>query len=127
MKEEIELTLNEANECLIDAKIMLESQRWKAAVSRSYYAMYHAVKAVLLSKNIKTFTHQGVNIQFGKYFVKTGIFDRNLIRTFSKMLDTRQKADYEIGFSASKNDALHAFSEAEIFFKEMSKYIREVK
>lgn len=127
MKEEVELTLNEANECLIDAKTMLQSQRWKAAVSRSYYAMYHAAKAVLLSENIETFTHQGVNIQFGKYFVKTGIFDRNLIRTFSKMLDTRQKADYEIGFKASENDALHAFTEAETFFNEMSKYLNKKK
>lgn len=123
MKEEVQLTLNEANECLTDARIMLESKRWKAAVSRSYYAMYHAVRAVLLSEDIATFTHQGANIQFGKHFVKTGIFDRKLIKTFSKMLDTRQKADYEIGFSASESDATHAFVEAENFYIEMNKYL----
>ena len=125
MKEEVQMTLDEANECLTDAKIMLDSQRWKAAVSRSYYAMYHAVKAVLLSKDIATFTHQGANIQFGKFFIKTGIFDRNLIKSFSKMLDTRQKADYEIGFKASESDATHAFLEADFFYKEMDKYLNE--
>jgi len=41
------------------------------------------------------------------------------------MLDTRQKADYEIGFKASESDATHAFSEAEFFYNEMNKYLNE--
>lgn len=109
MNEEIVLTLTVAEECLLDAKAMLTLNRYKATVSRSYYAMFHAAKAALLSINVETHTHQGVNMQFGKHFIKTGIFDKQLIRTFSKMLDTRQKADYEIGFRANEEEAHHAY------------------
>jgi len=56
-------------------------------------------------------------MQFGKHFVRTGIFDKSLIRLFSKLLDARQKADYEIGFNASDEDAKCAYSEAELFEK----------
>jgi uncharacterized protein (UPF0332 family) len=123
MNQELSLTLNEAKECLTDAQIMFEQKRWKASVSRAYYAMYHAAKAALLSINVDAFTHQGVNIQFSKHFVKTEIFDRNFSKVFSKMLDTRQKADYEIGFSADESDAQHAIEEAEYFYNEILKYL----
>lgn len=116
MNEEIRLTLSAASDCLLDAKAMLESKRFKASVSRSYYAIFHSAKAALLSKNITAYTHQGVNMQFGKHFVKPGIFDKSLTRLFSKLLDTRQKADYEIGFNASAEDAQNAYSEAEFFY-----------
>ena len=98
MNEEIELTIIEAEDCLKDSLIMLNEQRFKASVSRSYYSMYHAAKAALLSIQVETFTHQGVNVQFAKHFIKTGIFDKTLIQSFSKMLERRIKADYEIGF-----------------------------
>ncbi len=70
MSEEVLLTLNEARECLIDSRIMLEEQRWKASVSRAYYAMFHSARAALLFIGENAFTHQGVNIQFSKYFCK---------------------------------------------------------
>lgn len=123
MNEETKLTLNEANECLKDARIMAERQRWKAAVSRAYYAMFHAAKAALLYINESAFTHQGVNIQFSKHFVRAGIFDKSLVKTFSKMLDARQKADYEIGFKANESDAKYAISEAENFYNEIENYL----
>ncbi len=123
MKEEVKLTLTAAYECLLDAEAMLNLNRYKAAVSRSYYAMYHSAKAALLSVNVETRTHQGVNMQFGKAFVKTGIFDKSLTRTFSKMLDTRQKTDYEIGFNATDDDAKYAYSEALNFYSIISTYL----
>ncbi len=75
MNEEVLKTLNEAVECLTDAKTMYENNRNKATVSRAYYAMYHTAKAALVYANIETYTHQGVSVQFSKYFIKTGIFD----------------------------------------------------
>lgn len=127
MNEEIKLTLNESLECLTDAKIMVEQNRWKAAVSRAYYAMFHAAKAALLSIEETVYTHQGVNIQFSKHFVRTGIFEKSFVKSFSKMLDTRQKADYEIGFRANETDAQHAVSEAENFYNQINSYLNNKK
>ncbi len=123
MNEEIKQTLVTAAECLIDAQTMNKQKRWKAAVSRAYYTIYHSARAVLITVDSKAFTHQGVNIEFSKHFIKPGIFEKSLIRTFSKMLDARQKSDYEIGFNASEEDAVHAVTEAENFYKIIYNYL----
>jgi uncharacterized protein (UPF0332 family) len=123
MNDEVTQTIIEARECLRDSQIMLKEERWKAAVSRAYYAMYHAAKAALVAIGENAFTHQGVNIQFSKHFIKTGIFNKSLIKTFSKMLDTRQKADYEVGFQADLSDAMNAVDEATRFYQENSNYL----
>jgi hypothetical protein len=126
MNDEVILTLAASLECLKDAEVLINQRRYKAAVSRSYYAMFHAAKAALLTKNISTYTHQGINVQFGKQFIVPGIFDKSVFRTFSKMLDIRQKSDYEIGFNASEEDAAHAIQEATAFYNLMQAYLADL-
>ena len=115
MNENVTVFLDKAFECLADATALLEKSRYTAAVSRSYYAMFHAAQAALLSEEIETYTHTGVNVQFQKTFIKTGKFPGLFGKTFSKILDQRLKSDYEIGFKASPDDAKHTFEEASGF------------
>ncbi len=123
MNQEVARILSEALECLDDAQIMLNNGRYKATVSRSYYAMYHTAKAALMQQGIESYTHQGVNSQFAKHFIKTGIFDKNALVTFSKMLDKRLKSDYEVGFKANEDDANFALSEAKKFYSQIVDYL----
>ena len=87
--------------------------------------MFHTAKAVLQNINVETFTHQGVNTQFAKHFIKTEIFDKIVFKTFSKMLDKRLKADYEVGFKADEDEAKYAFSEATNFYKTIIEYLEQ--
>ena len=115
MNENVTVFMEKAFECLSDAQALLEKDRFTAVVSRSYYAMFHAAQAALLSEKIEAYTHMGVNVQFQKAFVKTGKFPVLAGKTFSKILDQRLKSDYEIGFKASPDDAKHTFQEATSF------------
>jgi uncharacterized protein (UPF0332 family) len=123
MNENVQIYLNKADECLADAKALIEKDRFTASVSRRYYAMFHAAQAVLLSENIEVFTHTGVNVQFQKTFIKTGIFPILVGKTFSKILDQRLKSDYEIGFKASQEDAKHTFNESLDFVTIIRKFL----
>jgi uncharacterized protein len=124
MNEFVEKLLMEASELLTDAEVLLKAERWNAAVSRSYYAMFHAARAALLQLNVETYTHQGVNTQFAKHYIKTGIFDKSLSFAFSKMLEMRMISDYEIGFNAKRQDAEYAYSEAGMFIDTIKKHLR---
>jgi uncharacterized protein (UPF0332 family) len=125
MIENSSIFLEKAFECLADAEVLLEKNRYTAVVSRSYYAMFHAAQAALLSEKIEAYTHMGVNVQFQKAFVKTGKFPVLFGKTFSKILDQRLKSDYEIGFKASATDASHTFQEAKEFVTKIQDFLSE--
>ena len=123
MNENVTVFLDKALECLADATALLEKSRYTASVSRSYYAMFHAAQAALMSEEIDAYTHTGVNVQFQKTFIKTGKFPVIFGKTFSKILDQRLKSDYEIGFKASPDDANHTFEEASGFVTSIRNFL----
>ena len=63
MKEErkalIDYRLEQADESLDSAQILLEHKKYRPSVSRSYYAMFYAVQALLIRKKIITSKHSG--------------------------------------------------------------------
>lgn len=123
MTDNVKIYLSKAEEDILDAEILFEKGRYTTVVSRSYYAMFHGAQALLLSKLIETYTHSGVNIQFHKLFIKTGIFSLELGKSFTKILDTRIKSDYEIGFKASKDVAETSLREAREFLSTIRAYL----
>jgi uncharacterized protein len=92
--EEVRLHLEEAHECLAEAELLLASSYLGGAVSRSYYAMFHAATAALLRRDIKRRSHQGVIAAFGQTFAKPGIVDARFHKYLAKAFDLRQESDY---------------------------------
>ena len=76
---------------------------YSAAISHSYYAIFYAAKALLLTKNIDTKSpevHKKTFEQFQKNFVDTGVLDIKLFQIYKKMI---VKADELLGlFSQEK-------------------------
>ena len=47
---------------------------FESAANRIYYAVFHAVSALLISAGLSVKSHRGVMALFGEHFVRTGIF-----------------------------------------------------
>ena len=47
------------------AKLLLDHGDYDSSVSRTYYAMFYIVEAILLTKNLKFKSHRGVISGFG--------------------------------------------------------------
>ena len=94
MTEEVRLHLEEADECLLQAELLLNSSYPGGAVSRSYYAMFHAATGALLHQDVKRRSHQGIIAAFAQTFVKPGIVDRRFHKSLAKTFDLRQESDY---------------------------------
>ena len=97
MTEEVRLHLEEADACLAQAELLLTSLHPGGAVSRAYYAMFHAATAALLHRDIKRRSHQGIIAAFGQTFAKAGILDARFHRHLVKVFDLRQESDYRPG------------------------------
>ena len=91
-----------AAEMLEDAKTLLDQKSYASSVNRSYYSIFHALRAVTALDGFDSSKHAGVIAYINKEYVKTGIFDKQL----SKILDTafrlREKADYDDFFVVSR-------------------------
>lgn len=94
MTDEVQLHLEEADRCLAEAELLLASSYLGGAVSRSYYAMFHAASATLLHRDIKRRSHQGVIAAFGQTFAKPGMIDARFHKYLAKAFDLRLESDY---------------------------------
>ncbi|MDO8871678.1 MAG: HEPN domain-containing protein [Methanoregula sp.] len=73
---ERDLTL--AAETLGAAEYLLKGGYYNDAVSRAYYAMFYAARALLASRDLHPKGHKDLILQFGLEFVKKGIYRGNL-------------------------------------------------
>ena len=75
--------LAQAQEALSDSQKLFDAGSYKASVNRSYYAIFHSLRAVTALDEFDSSKHSGVIAFFNKEYVKTGIFDQHI----SKILD----------------------------------------
>ncbi|OUP83645.1 antitoxin [Lachnoclostridium sp. An169] len=113
-----------ASEELENAKLMLDNGKYKLALNRSYYSIFHGMRAVNVLDEFDSSKHSGVIAHFNQYHVKTGDFSKEaskIIRTSSEM---REHADYEDFFVASRQDAEEQVQKAQIFHKFITEYLQ---
>lgn len=87
------------------ARIMLEQGIYLKALSSSYYAMFHAARAVCAMESFDSKKHSGIISFFDKNFVAAGRFDKRYSRTLHQAFNIRQDSDYEDFYVASREDA----------------------
>ncbi len=104
-----------ALEDLKNAKEVFNSGSYKLALNRSYYAIFHAIRAVNVLDEFDSSKHSGVIAHFNQYHVKTGDFEKNASKIIQNAMEMREHADYEDFFVASKKDAEEQISKAEQF------------
>lgn len=86
--------LRDAAEKLKEAEVLLSNGLYKDSISRSYYAMFSAVRALLAMEGLDSRRHSGVVSLFNRHFVKTGLVDKDLGRLIMNAKDFREKGDY---------------------------------
>ncbi len=62
---------------------------YSSVISHSYYAIFYAAKAILLTKSAKTFSpniHKRTYELFDKTFVKTGVLDKRLLQIYTDIV-----------------------------------------
>ena len=101
----ITLQMEKAHRFLSQADEMYGIQHWDLAANRYYYACYHAVQGLFIAKGLPaTRKHSGTVTQFSLHFVKTGIVEPIYGSFLARMMQLRQKADYNCAFDITEKD-----------------------
>jgi uncharacterized protein (UPF0332 family) len=112
-----------AKENLQDARIMYDNGRYKNALNRAYYAIFHSVRAVIALDGFDSSKHSGVIAFFNQNYVKNGTFTKDLSRIIREASEKREKADYLDFYVASKDEAEKQILRAEYFLKRIEQYL----
>lgn len=93
-----------ASRFLSQADEMLGMEYWDLAANRFYYACFHAVQGLFISKGISAHTHAGMIQQFSLHFVKTRMVEMHYGSFLARMMQLRQKADYNCAYDISEEE-----------------------
>lgn len=82
----------------------IKEEKWSMAANRMYYSLFHAATALLVNDGHQVATHRGVKGTLGLNYVKTGILTPDEARVFSQLATLRERADYDVIFTASEKE-----------------------
>ncbi|MBI2252005.1 MAG: HEPN domain-containing protein [Armatimonadetes bacterium] len=121
-----EYRINKAKEHLSSAKDLLENNHLNDSISRSYYAIFSAARAILALKELDSPKHSGVIAFFNQNFVKTCILNVESSKIIQEAKNYREKADYGDFLKTSKEDAENQIKNVLIFVDEIEQKINEL-
>ncbi len=78
------------------AELSLRAGLTEDAVSRAYYAAFHHVRALLLSRGLQARTHEGTHNLLFREFCEPGRVDRAVAGELAHLQRFREIADYNV-------------------------------
>ena len=127
LKELAKYRMERANEMLVASEENLNIEQYRTSLNRSYYAVFHAMRAVNILEGYDSSKHSGVISYFTQTFLKTERLDRELSKIIKEASYLREKSDYDDFYIASKDEALKQLENAKIFLQMISEFIKEQK
>ena len=88
--------LEQADEALGAAQLLLDQHSLRAVVNRAYYAMFYAVLALLALRKQETSRHAGAISLFDREFVRPGVFSTDLLQWLHRAFRRRLAADHAV-------------------------------
>lgn len=122
MKETAAL-IERAMRYLKSAELLLKDGDYESCVSRTYYAMFYASEAALLTKNLSFSSHKGVISAFGEHFIRTGIFPKEMGRELNRAFEKRQVGDYEYTFIIANDEAEQMLQSGKDFVNTIGRWL----
>lgn len=114
---------NRAKEELQTAVLLMQNESYRQSINRSYYAIFHAVRAVNALDGFDSSKHSGVIAHFNQQYVKTGIFEKEASKIIRGASELREQADYEDFYSATKEEAVSVLNGARGFIDMVGKFL----
>jgi uncharacterized protein (UPF0332 family) len=119
--------LERARQHLKSARDLLAQQDLADSVSRSYYGIFQAARALLALEGLDSRKHSGIVALFNRHFVKTGRFEKRFGTLLKTARQARERADYGDLVEFAEADAESQLREAEEFVRVVEDFTRQMR
>jgi len=115
--------LRRSRQHLKSADDLLRNNDYADSISRSYYAIFQAARALLAIEALDSRKHSGVISLFSRHFIKPGRLDKHWGVVLKDARRSREMADYTEIAEFSHQDAAEQIADAEGFIQAVERLI----
>lgn len=116
--------MESAKSDLKSAKILIETEAYRAANNRAYYAIFHAISAMHALDGKAYKRHKDALGSFNREYVKTEIFPREIGKKISRAEEIRHASDYDDFYIATREKSEEQIETAEELIKMVEEYCK---
>jgi uncharacterized protein (UPF0332 family) len=119
----VTLELERVDKILNEMEVQQRNCLWGMVANRLYYALFHAVSALLISDGHEVGTHRGAVNRFCLYYVKAGIFTSAEGRLYSQLQSLREDGDYNCSIDIQQEEAEEKIAPTRLLISKIKQYI----
>ena len=120
------LRFEHAEECAHAAEALYRADDLRGAANRSYYAVFHAMRAVLALDGIDRKHHSAIIAEFRLRYIKSNVFDRSWSDVIQLQSEYRTSSDYNDFFIISREEVETQIQDAVGFLDAVRDYLNTV-
>ncbi len=121
----VRLQLEKAHANFSQIEVLRQAGYWDTLANRLYYAVFHAVSALLIYDGHHVVSHRGAVGAFGQHYVTTGIFTLEDGKHYSRLQNLREKSDYNCKYNATEADIAPKIEPTRLLIEKIEHYICE--
>lgn len=126
IKELVQYRMERANEMLVASDENLKMNQYRTSLNRSYYAVFHAMRAVNILTGFDSSKHSGVIAYFNKNILKEGKMDKRLSAIIKETSYMREKSDYDDFYLVNRQETELQLENARRFVLAVEEYLSQV-
>ncbi len=129
IKPETRAHLEKAHKKLESAEVLLEEEFFEDSASRSYYAIFHAVVAVLreLEVDLSTHKHAFILNRFKQKIVDTDKLSPRIFAKIVQIKNFRESVEYSVQIDISRASSAAILKDARRVIEEIENYLHASK
>ncbi len=121
----VALELKKAHETYDEIGVLVSASRLNGAANRMYYAVFHAVCALLIHDGIQVNTHRGSHAMFSQHYIKTGILPKEYGQLYNQLQTMREESDYNCAYDVEMDELQRRLEPAKQLIEDIEKLVNE--
>lgn len=104
---------------------LAEDKEWNESAGRIYYAIFHAVSALLIKNHIQVKSHKGAYTMLCQHYVNTDKIQKRFGDFYRKMEILRERSEYDCFYDVNAEDVKECLPQAKEMIDTITEMVKE--
>ena len=124
-KQIIQISIDKVQRLLNEAKLLVENKFFEGAISRLYFAVFHAAKVILFAIGENPRNHDDIITLFATKLIAPHLIDREYAIIFRQLKEKRDSSDFSLMPFFADEEMYEMIGKTEKFFHRMELFLTE--